>query len=727
MKKEKRTAAAYVVTAGVLLLASPLAAQDTLSAHLGEVSVTATRSEKQVAETGRSVTVITSEDIKRSGANTLAEVLSTQEGIYVVGSGQNFGNTQSIFTRGAASNQTAVLIDGVRILDPSSVNNAPDLSELSLVDIEKIEIVRGSHSTLYGTSAIGGVVNIITKKGNKPGLNIDAFATAGTFGEETSFLQEDVSLNYTCKSGFYIGADIFNTSVNGLDATVDTVTNPNVFKMRDRDDFDKTDLVGKAGFHNSKLDIYVSIRKTDQLTDIDKRAYTDDDNYTLDFDRMLYTYGTSYKINDMIGVRYIGGFSNMKRVAVDDSSVVDALGNTDKTYFDATYEGTHSTDELQANFKFKGLDAVAGGGYYNETMNVHTYYYSNLFGPPAYIQESDLDSIDPKSSTINFFAHADMNGVMISDKLKDINLALGARFNNHSTFGSYLTYEINPSVKINEDGLIYGAYTTGFNAPTPYQLYSPEKYYTSPITRGNKSLQPETSTSYEFGVKQKVSKDVSFSFAIFHTVTENQIEFVYLWDKNVGIDTLGNDWMRDDYRGDTYLNIGKQTSKGVEVSISSKLAEKLWLNGNFSIIRGNLEYDPSNIDQGATGGNHVQLYNSGAFLIKDVTIDNLVRRPRTANLALTYKPWEKLTLRGDMHHVGSRKDIYYESTLGPFGALATTDVSSYTLFDALASFRFNENTSAMMRVENIFDVRYQEINGYTTRGRSAYVTVRYTF
>src|SRR5687768_2983059 len=107
MKKEQNITAALFAAA--MLLASPLAAQDTLKTNLDEVSVTATRSTKPVDETGRSVTVITAEEIKKSGANTLADVLSQQEGIYLVGTGQNFGNTQSIFMRGSSSNHTALL------------------------------------------------------------------------------------------------------------------------------------------------------------------------------------------------------------------------------------------------------------------------------------------------------------------------------------------------------------------------------------------------------------------------------------------------------------------------------------------------------------------------------------------------------------------------------------------------------------------------------------------
>ena len=141
--------------------------------QLKEVVVSATRSERDLSDVGRSVTLVTREQIKSFIYNSVAELLSQQEGIYIVGTGQNPGMLQSIFTRGESNNHTAIMIDDVRITDPSAINNAPDLSELSLANLDKVEIVRGSHSTLYGSSAIGGVINLLTKKNEKPGFNAD--------------------------------------------------------------------------------------------------------------------------------------------------------------------------------------------------------------------------------------------------------------------------------------------------------------------------------------------------------------------------------------------------------------------------------------------------------------------------------------------------------------------------------------------------------------------------
>jgi len=314
-----------------------------------------------------------------------------------------------------------------------------------------------------------------------------------------------------------------------------------------------------------------------------------------------------------------------------------------------------------------------------------------------------------------------LNGILVNEKFRRFSLVLGGRLINHGTFGSNLTYEINPSFKVNDNALIYASYSTGFNAPSLYQLFSPDKNFNSGITRGNKDLKPETSVSYEFGFKQKINNIFSFAVAYFNTEVSNVIEYVYLWDKNTPVASLSF----SDNLGDTYLNLGKQISRGIEFSINSKVSEKLYLTGNFSLISGKLNYEPSDINSFQTEGNHVQIYSNGAILNKEVEVLGLVRRPNTANISLIYKPFEKLVLRIDLKHVGSRNDILFNSQLGPYGALGTEGVADYILLDFSAKYDFNKHFSAGARVENIFDTKYREINGFTTRGRGIYFNLRY--
>ncbi len=710
-----------------LLLASRIGhaqqVDTTKTVELQSISISATRSEKNPKDVGRSITVLTNDQIKNSGANTLAELLSMQEGLSIVGAGLNPGQLQSVFTRGANSNQTNVLIDGVKISNPSATDNGIDLSEISLSNIDRIEIVRGNHSTLYGSSAIGGVINIITKKNQTPGFHTDVELKAGKFGSGTSLFGENIGLNYTHKSGFYINGGLFNTNVKGINATVDSVTDPSNYKHNnlDKDGFKKTDLLGKIGFKKDKWDVYASYKNVNQKTDVDKGAFNDDDNYTTAFKRNLTSYGASYVLNPKISFTFFGGITDLKQVFIDDSSKINPAGDFDGTYFTGTNKAFVANNELQANFKFKGLSGVIGSGLFVEKMTFSSYYFSNTWG--VFESRVDLEALKINVKTVNQFAHFDISGSLLSEKLKAFNLGLGLRNTQHQLFGSNVTYEINPSIKLSEGKLLYASYATGFNAPTLYQLFSTDKDFTSGITRGNKTLKPENSTSFEIGYKQNVNKNLSYSIAIFNNVVENSINYVYLWDKNTAIDSLGY----GEYRGDTYVNLGKQTNQGIEFTVNTKVAKKLWLNANVSLINGKLEFNPNAIDTSHTQNNHVQLFNSGVFINQKIDNIELVRRPSTANFGVVYNPTNRLSIGVNLKYISGRKDIYYNPGLGPFGAVASKNISEYALADVMVKYSITKNLNSLLRIENLFDKNYNEIYGYATRGRGFYLNLRYSF
>lgn len=732
MKKEKF----YVLAAGLCCIQFMGIAQDTLkTSQLPEVLVAASRTEKNPNDVSRGISLISAEEIKNSGAQSVEQLLNQVAGIYIVGAEQNPGMTGSIFLRGSNSNQTVLMIDGVRITDPSAINNAIDLSEMSLLDIDHIEVVKGAHSTLYGSSAIGGVVNIVTRRPAKEGISSSVGFTAGTFGNSSSQFMEDLSVQYALKNGLYLGASLNNTDVQGQNATVDTITNPATFQHPDKsDDSRKMDWSFKAGYQHDKFDLNLNFRQTHQLTDIDKGAYKDDDNYIIDFRRNLLSYGLNYKFNEKAKLQLIGEYSEMGRIETDDSSKVDNSGNFDKTYVQNKHKGRVLSDDLVFSYAVKSSEFLAGVGFYQEQMSAENQlYYYNAWGfPPAYVDmRSDLDSVNPHSTTINGFIHADLNGSLISPKMKSFGLATGLRYSHHSLFGSNTTFEVNPYVKLPEGAMIYGMYATGYNAPSLYQLYDPTIYktwdtnYSTGLSRGDRKLKPETSQTIELGFKQSFGK-IQWNVSCFKTVVDNAIEYVYLWDKNTGIDTLGQNWSRDDYRGDTYINIGQMTTEGIELGINARINECLVVGANLSYLQGKLEYSPENIDTAQTGGNHVQVFGNGAFITKDVQTQGLTRRPSTANVFISYSPAKFLTLRVDGRYAGARMDVQYDATLGPYGALATVPVNAYGLMDVSAKVVLFKKFNAILRVNNVLNEKYSEINGFTTRGRAFYLTLKYS-
>lgn len=703
----------------ILSFTSAVAQTDTIQKYdLQEVVVTATRSEKQVFEIPRSVTVIPGSDIRGGIYHHAGDVLAQEAGIFITGAGQTPGTLQNLYLRGANTNHTIVMIDGVRITDPSTTNNSIDLSELSMMDIERIEIVRGAHSTLYGSSAIGGVINILTRRPEKSGIHGMAALRGGLFGAGASQFGQALSMNYSAGSGFYANADLKNTRVNGLDASIDTSSTS---LPPDRDDFDKIAVSGKAGFRNDKWDLFASYKKVKQRADIDDGPFLDDDNYVLDFRRDLLLYGASYKAGKTLEMSYRGGWTDLRRTSVDDSSRVDRQGNFDHSFSENVYDGKVLSNELQATYRLSDLTLTGGAGRYDEKMSARSYFYNSAWN---FETTTNLDSLGLGSHTNNLFLHLDISGGVLDETMEKARLTLGGRWNAHSAFGTYFTYEIAPSLQLNNRTLLYANIATGFNAPSLYQLYTPESNYLSGIRRGNPDLQPEKSVSYELGWKQRIGNHTSFRFSFFQTRVSDIIEYVYLWDAGIPIDSLGNDWMRDDFRGDTYLNIGNQTNRGLEFSLESHLSPHFTVTGNVSLVEGMLQYEPGDVESGTTQGHRVQLFANGAFLDREVTADELPRRSNTANLRLAYRHGDRLSAALQLRHAGPRNDILYDASLGPFGALNTTRVNGYTLLDLHASYRFSASFSAVLRLENLLNENYREVRGYRSRGRGIFLSTQ---
>lgn len=704
----------------------------TRQVSLSEVNVIASRIQKNNLETPASITVITAAQILERGYTSLADVLSDAGSIYLTGNGQVPGANESIFMRGANSNQTVILVDGVRMSDASTVNNTLDLSELPLADIDRIEIIRGAHSTLYGAGAIGGVISITTKQGKaQRGLHGTVDATGGTFGSKTSYGQGQASVRYMTGKGIFASAAVEKVLSTGMDATLDTVTDPAVYKNRDDDGWDRLYWHAGAGFKNQRLNLALNYQSTKMNTDLDKGAYTDDDNYLLTFRRNLFSANVSYKFSPVLSTQLSGGYTDTERNSDNDSSVTDAAGDYDHTVVQATYGGKFTTADWQLNAHFPKADFLAGVSYRKEEMEQHDYYLSKAFGT-VFELKNDLDTISP-AETFGVFLHADLNGSLIFRKCDKFNLAAGIRYNHHSQSGDFITGEINPSYKLSNDALVYFSWSAGFNTPSLYQYYAPDIYFpydgteSIHLTRGNKDLKPETSSSFEFGIRQQVTEKILYQVSFFHSITKDLIEYVYLWNKSVAVDTLGNDFMRDDFRGDRYLNIGKQRTTGIEFSIQSTLHEKLKMVVNGSLLSGNIEYSPSLSINEQTDSQHVQLYSNGAYLEATTKVSGLVRRPNTASLSLIYSPVKSFSVIPAIRYVGSRNDIYYNSSLGPYGALSTNVIEDYTLLSLSLRWNISELFSVMLRGENITDQEYQEIYGFSTRGRSFYFSARFSF
>jgi vitamin B12 transporter len=692
--------------AGILLTLSAAAQDSTAVTTLREVVVSATRMEQPVIEIPRSVTVISQEVIENSVYQSLADLLNAESGLYVLGANQTPGTNQSIFMRGANSNQVAVLIDGVRITDPSSPNAAIDLSEISLLSVERIEIIRGSHSTMFGGAAVGGVINIITKKNSTPGFHGNVAWQGGVVGAGSYSSVENLDLNYTFESGWYVNGALYQQNVEGWDASEEKASATSF--TSDEDDFRKTDAFVKTGFRDESWDGFFLYKKSGQLAEIDKGAFSDDDNNYLTFDRSLLEYNVAYKPGAFWRLTMLGSVTGSERFNENDSSKISATAY-DKSYFKGAYHGELQTHEIQLNFKNQGIKGLIGAGLFKEKMFFDTYFFYN---DPDYPFEAttNYDSIDTSTRSRYVFGQAGYG-------VGNFNISGGARLSHHSQFGRFLTFEINPSFSWN-NLLAYGSLSTGYNAPSLYQLFDPSTGYMAFTSRGNEDLQAEESLSLEVGVKKNFTSGTYVTFSAFQTGTTNSIEYVYLWNSSKSISDLDY----SDFLGDTYINVAGQQVRGLELETFLQIADWVSFNGTFTALKGETRVEQENLREEETGGNHVQLYSLGAFLNQDLNQKHLPRRPDFTSFAeLKFVPRTDLSLAIGYRYTGRRFDLSYDPALGPFGALSRIQVDAYHLVDFGVNWKATKALSVAAKVENIFNSDYREVVGFQTRGRSAYL------
>lgn len=680
---------------------------DTLATrYLDEVVISGSRTPEKIKDIPRSIDVIGQDQIANSVYNSVGDLLSKQSGLYLVGANQTPGTNQALFMRGAASNQVVVMIDGVRITDPSSPNNAIDLSELSLALVDRIEILKGSNSTLFGSGAIGGVVNIITKTGHSEGLHGSASLMGGSFGSSSSSFSQQGDISYGLGNGIYFNGSVFNQNTQGLNAALDTTSNRQF--APDLDDFRKTDGNFKMGIKKSDFDAFISYRSVFQDVDIDQGAFSDDDNNRLEFYRSFWTYGGSYQLAPQFRLKLLGSNSVLGRTNTNDSSLV-STNVYDHNFFRSRYNGEHSTYEGQLELSRTRTQVIIGGGSYSESMDFNTYFYSSAFG--GFESSVNYDTLEIKSQLSYIFGQLRWS---VDDASKFV-IATGARFNSHSKFGSYLTYELNPSLELTDNMSLYTSFSTGFNAPSLYQLYDPTPGTT--FTRGNVNLKPEESRSLELGVKATFAGKSFLTASLFSTRTTNAIEYVYLWNNTNAIPDLGF----LDYAGDTYVNVASQRVHGAELN-GTVIFGKWNLSGNITVLNGTLDSNPADLSRDYSQNYHLQLFSNGSFLDSEVEVKNLARRPRvTSNLNLQYQFNDRFNVRLTHRLAGSRIDSFYDPSLGPFGAQGALSINSYSLFDIGAAYRVNDWFRLTMQIDNIFDTDYQEINGFATRGRSGYL------
>lgn len=417
---------------------------------LEEVVVVDSRFEIKRSQSGKTIIKITEKELKNYQGRSLPELLQTYGGINLIGSRSPAGQNLTFSIRGGRNNQVLILIDGVRVSDPSRISNDFDLNLLNLANIVSIEIVKGAASTLYGSSASTGVVNITTKKSSKKltvnlGSTIGTQQAANTAFNKISYLSNFANFSGT-KDSFQYKLSLGSQNIYGL-SSVDVGT--------EIDPFIQTNFGFQLGRKGKHLDWNLTFNKDHSGTSFDNVFGTPSDN-------------NSTLITDL------ERFSLSSTYAYDKGSLHTVLGlqNTDRVFaggYNQTLKGSNLALDVFNKYIIKErFYSVLGYAHQNTSYE----------GAPSNVQ-NDVYLNFVYLSTVGF------------------NFNLGSRLNNHDTYGSHFTYSINPSYSFrlaNEDRLkIISSISSAFIPPSSYQLYD---FYS-----GNLDLKPEENTTLELGAE----------------------------------------------------------------------------------------------------------------------------------------------------------------------------------------------------------------------------------
>ena len=443
-------------------------AASTTTNRLPEVVVTATRVATPLEEVGSAVTVISREEIVNSQARSLPDLLRESAGMNVVQSGGPGGQT-SVFTRGLSSKETLFLIDGVRVGDP--LMGPPTLANITPDQVERIEIVRGPQSTLYGSDAMGGVVNIITRKGTGP-LAGSMTLEGGSYGTFNQLANISIATNK------------FNVAASFSHLYTDNQF-PNT-------SFDQITFASTLGYQVcEKMALDTTIRFSSTVNGLNQNQPTAFPDLT----DQLHDYN------------YFG------RVGLK----LDVSDTWQQTFF--VVEKHEEAAEVGTVNPSNWRTDLAQIGWQNDVKL--TDWNTLTAGLDWHLNHGVYS--DP-SGTVPFDKSTDDTAGYVQDQMTlfhRLTLTAGTRYEHNSQFGDAVTGHGAGVLRFDETGTrLKASGGSGFRAPTMADLYESNPNYS---TVGNPNLKPEESTGWDVGVEQDIGSRVTSSVRYFENDIRNQI------------------------------------------------------------------------------------------------------------------------------------------------------------------------------------------------------------
>ncbi|MGB1971187.1 MAG: TonB-dependent receptor plug domain-containing protein [Flavobacteriaceae bacterium] len=447
---------------------------DTLSTsinYLNEIVLSDTRLPVKRSQSGKTVIQINRKQIESFRGRNLSELLASYGGMNIIGSRSRTGHNLRTAIRGSSNNQVLIMVDGVRVSDPSRIGSDFDLNFLNLEEVESIEILKGAASTLYGSAATAGVIQITTRANTQK----NEFNVGLATGTEQAANQKLNSLSYFSNHLNYSGiSNRFNyklgysvLSIDGMSAARNGI---------ETDPFFRYNINAKLGYKDEKFDVQLLANKAQIKSDYDNGFPIEDADFQFFSFLESLTLKSKYQYD---------------KGSIDLQAGQQTTQREYRSNFPSESEAVNRTVELVHKWNLsESLYSVQG-----------LFFQEEQYDDFSVINQKDL------------FA----NMVYLSN---GFNTNIGVRINDHQTYGSHFTYTVNPSYSLSLSELskikFFGSINSAFKAPTLFQLYAP--------VYGNASLNPEESQSLELGTEWADGK-ANASLVVFQRDEDSKVVY----------------------------------------------------------------------------------------------------------------------------------------------------------------------------------------------------------
>ena len=498
---------------------------------LSEVTISAPKYPEKLARSGKVVSVISAEMIQANQGKSLGELLQQSVGVAVVGARSAPGTNQEIYVRGANTGHVLLLMDGFPLNDPSHISSVMDWNLISLANIERIEILKGGQSTLYGSDAMAAVINLVTKK-NAKGLNV--VLQGGGLGTH----QEQISWS-TTQGNNQIQIQAQNYATDGFSsAKIAQGT-------AEADGFKQQSWGLKWGRTMGKLgNLDFSYSSQLYQGNVDNGPFVDDRDYTSE--AVSHSFRAQYQVNKFT----IRAFQDLiHREFRNDSS--DVAANAWSKFSLSSYVGLNQGLEAFVKVPVKENATLLIGSEYRRQKTEQSDFSISDYGPYA---SPDLSEKQKTQQIMGTYA-------TFQQSWGKFGYEVGARWNAQSTFGNYFTYNLNPYWAISQTAKLFGNYYTSFKTPSIYQIASPY---------GNLDLQPEQGKTIEFGAEKKMK-----AWKLRVVAFENQVNQGIVFQA-MDTEPFGK-----------YQNISQQQTRGIEFEISYQTS-KFQADFNYTYLKGEM-------------------------------------------------------------------------------------------------------------------------------------------